>query len=211
MLPPRLMEGYQAYREKARGPLRVRFAAQARAQHPQTMVIGCCDSRVAPETIFDADPGELFVCRNIANLVPRSDSPMGDASVAAALEYAVLELAVKHIVVLGHAGCGGVAAFARRAAPLSPQNYTGRWIAGIAEAQARLPADACGRADYATLLEQASVATSLRNLRSYPCVDAAVAAGSVTLHGAHFDILTGDLALYDRETGAFVLAQQGAG
>ena len=207
MLPQRLMEGYRAYREKARGPHRVRFAAQARAQQPHTMVIGCCDSRVAPETVFDADPGELFVCRNIANLVPRSDSPMGDASVAAALEYAVLELAVGHIVVLGHAGCGGVAAFAWRTAPLSAQNYTGRWIAGIEDAQAQLPQTARGQADYTTLLEQASVATSLRNLRSYPCVATAVESGSLTLHGAHFDILTGTLALYDRHTGEFVIAE----
>ena len=145
MLPQRLMQGYRAYREKASGSQRVRFAGQARAQQPQTMVIGCCDSRVAPETIFDAEPGQLFVCRNIANLVPRSDLPISDASVAAALEYAVLELAVGHIVVLGHAGCGGVAAFARRAKPLSAQNYTGRWIAGIEDAQARLPPTARGR------------------------------------------------------------------
>ncbi|HMB11963.1 carbonic anhydrase [Saliniramus sp.] len=179
MLPQRLMQGHRAYREKASGPQRVRFAAQARAQQPQTMVIGCCDSRVAPETVFDADPGELFVCRNIANLVQRSDSPMGDASVAAALEYAVLALAVKHIVMLGHAGCGGIAAFARRATPLSAQNYT-------------------------TLLEQASVAMSLRHLRSYPCVATAVEAGSLTLHGAHFDIRTGALALYDQHTAGFI-------
>ncbi|MCC5980069.1 MAG: carbonic anhydrase [Salinarimonas sp.] len=207
MLPQRLMEGYGAYRRKARGPQRVRFAAQAREQHPETMVIGCCDSRVAPETVFDADPGELFVCRNIANLVPRSDSAMGDASVAAALEYAVLGLAVKHIVVLGHAGCGGIAAFSRRAAPLSQQNYTGRWIAGLAETEAGMPESARRQPDYSTRLEQASVATSLANLRSYPCIDAAVEAGRLTLHGAHFDIMTGALTLYDRRTRRFVLAE----
>ncbi|KPQ12126.1 MAG: carbonic anhydrase CynT [Saliniramus fredricksonii] len=204
MLPQRLMQGYRAYREKASGSQRVRFAGQARAQQPQTMVIGCCDSRVAPETIFDAEPGELFVCRNIANLVPRSDSPMGDASVAAALEYAVLALAVKHIVVLGHAGCGGIAAFARRAKPLSAQDYTGRWIAGIAEAQTRLPEKARGQTDYTTLLEQASVATSLHHLRGYPCVATAVESEGLTLHGAHFDIRTGALALYDQNAARFI-------
>jgi carbonic anhydrase len=207
MLPQRLMEGYHAYRRKARGTQRVRFEAQAREQHPETMVIGCCDSRVAPETVFDSDPGELFVCRNIANLVPHSASAMGDASVAAALEYAVLGLAVKHIVVLGHAGCGGVAAFARRAGPLSPQNYTGRWIAGLAKTEAGIPETAREQPDYPSRLEQASVATSLANLHSYPCVATAVEAGNLTLHGAHFDILTGALALYDRRMQRFVLVE----
>ncbi len=104
----------------------------------------------------------------------------------------------------GHAGCNGIAAFARRATPLSQQNYTGRWIAGLAETEAELPEATRGQADYATLLEQASIATSLANLHSYPCVDAAVEAGSLTLHDAHFDIMTGTLALYDRRTGHFI-------
>jgi carbonic anhydrase len=206
MLPRRLMEGYGAYREKARGPLRVRFAAQARDQHPETMVIGCCDSRVAPETIFDADPGDLFVVRNIANLVQRSDSPMGDGSLAAALEFAVLSLAVRHIVVLGHAGCGGVAAFARGRSDLSAKNHTGRWIAGLEDAQRAFSATERTRPDYNALLERASIAASLRNLRSYTFVEDAVQAGKLTLHGAHFDIVTGDLALYDKHADDFVIA-----
>ena len=93
------------------------------------MVIGCCDSRVSPEVIFDAGPGELFVVRNVANLVPVYQ-PDGNAhGVSAALEYAVTVLRVKHIVVLGHAQCGGIRAFIDKIEPLSPGDFIGKWMA----------------------------------------------------------------------------------
>src|ERR1700710_2462605 len=110
--PQRLGEGYRSFRA-ARLPAeqsRYRDLAE-RGQAPETMIVGCCDSRVAPEVIFDAGPGELFVVRNVANLVPPYQPDGGAHGVSAALEYAVRALRVKHIVVLGHAQCGGIRAF----------------------------------------------------------------------------------------------------
>ena len=127
--PERLIEGYRAflsgrftieqgrYRELAEG-----------GQSPEIMVIGCCDSRVSPEVIFDANPGELFVMRNVANLVPPYEPDGAQRAVSAALEFAVQALKVKHIVVLGHARCGGIRTFAERGEPLSPGDFIGNWM-----------------------------------------------------------------------------------
>src|SRR5918911_460051 len=127
--PQRLIDGYSAF---AAGRLpaeqhRYRELAE-RGQTPEIMVIGCCDSRVSPEVIFDARPGELFVVRNVANIVPPY-APDGQAhGVSAALEFGVGVLKVKHIVVLGHAQCGGVRAYAEEAAPISPGDFIGKWM-----------------------------------------------------------------------------------
>src|SRR5579863_6971374 len=133
--PERLIDGYRAFRDGrlTREQDRYRELAEA-GQSPEVMVIGCCDSRVSPEVIFDARPGELFVVRNIANLVPPY-APDGHAhGVSAALEFGVMALKVKHIVVLGHAQCGGVRAFAEDADPLTPGDFIGNWMKLMAPA-----------------------------------------------------------------------------
>src|SRR5438477_3286805 len=117
-----------------------------RGQSPEVMVIGCCDSRVSPEVIFDAGPGELFVVRNVANLVPVYQPDAGAHGVSAALEYAVQVLKVKHIVVLGHAQCGGIAAFVNNTAPLSPGDFIGRWMSMFIK-----PGEKVGRRDHETI------------------------------------------------------------
>src|SRR5918992_3377509 len=124
MLPERLVDGYRAFLGERFPRERDRFAVLAEAgQRPEVMVIGCCDSRVSPEVIFDAGPGELFVVRNVANLVPPY-APDGDYhGPSAALEFGVQALKVKHIVVLGHADCGGIRAYADEAAPLSAGEF----------------------------------------------------------------------------------------
>src|SRR6058998_2069322 len=115
-LPQRLLEGYEAFRTGRLPAEQSRYHDLAeRGQSPETMVIGCCDSRVSPEVIFDAGPGELFVVRNVANLVPPYAPDASYHGVSAALEYAVRVLRVQHIVVLGHARCGGIAAYAGNA------------------------------------------------------------------------------------------------
>lgn len=130
--PQRLLEGYRAFRRHRMPEEQHRYRALAETgQRPETMIIGCCDSRVSPEVIFDARPGELFVVRNVANLVPPY-SPSGlTHGVSAAIEFAVAALKVKHIVVLGHARCGGIRAFAEQDAPLSPGDFIGKWMALI--------------------------------------------------------------------------------
>src|ERR671916_1331905 len=139
MFPQRLVDGYRAFLGERFPRERSRFAALAeRGQRPEVMIIGCCDSRVSPEVIFDASPGELFVVRNVANLVPPY-APDGDYhGTGAALEFAVQSLKVKHIVVLGHAHCGGIRAFADNAAPLSTGDFIGKWMTLIAPAAERL-------------------------------------------------------------------------
>src|SRR5258705_11322351 len=127
-LPPRLVEGYEAFRSGRLPAEQSRFRDLAEhGQSPEIMVIGCCDSRVSPEVIFDARPGELFVVRNVANIIPPY-SPDGQAhGVSAALEFGIGALRIKHIVVLGHAHCGGVKAYAHGSEPLSPGDFIGKW------------------------------------------------------------------------------------
>ena len=204
--PQRLVEGY---REFADGRLRHeqgRYRELADAgQSPEVMVIGCCDSRVSPEVIFDARPGELFVVRNVANIVPPYE-PDGHAhGVSAALEFGVAALKVKHIVVLGHARCGGVKAFAENAEPLSPGDFIGNWMRLMAPAAEKAgPQDKLSCADYITRLEQANVANSLDNLKTFPRLRELIASGRIAIRGAYFGVATGDLLLRDESTGAFV-------
>src|ERR687894_2283703 len=122
MFPTRLTEGYRAFLDGRFPSEKSRFEALAeKGQSPEVMVIGCCDSRVSPEVIFDASPGELFVVRNVANLVPPYETGGEYHGTSAALEFAVQALKVRHIVVLGHARCGGIRAFAAPSEePLSP-------------------------------------------------------------------------------------------
>src|SRR6188472_4469103 len=128
--PPQLIEGYRTFTSQRLPTEQSRYRdLSVRGQAPEVMVIGCCDSRVSPEVIFDAGPGELFVVRNVANLVPVYQPDGGAHGVSAALEYAVRALRVKHIVVLGHAQCGGIRAFIDDIEPLSPGDFIGRWMA----------------------------------------------------------------------------------
>jgi carbonic anhydrase len=169
------------------------------------MIIGCADSRVSPEVIFNARPGEMFVVRNVANLVPPY-APDGRAhGVSAALEFGVAALKVKHIVVLGHAQCGGVRAFAEDAEPLSPGDFIGKWMSLMAPAAEKVgPRGSRPMGDYLTLLEQANVALSLDNLMTFPRLRAFVEAGQIKTHGAYFGVATGKLSVRDPATGDFM-------
>jgi len=202
--PARLREGYDAFLDGRFASERTRYEALAeRGQSPEIMVIGCCDSRVSPEVIFDAAPGELFVVRNVANLVPPY-GPDGDYhGTSAALEFAVQALKVKHIVVLGHARCGGVRAFAGDAAPLSPGDFIGKWMNLMTPAAERVGRPGDDWEAYLTRLELASVENSLRNLMTFPCVRILAERGRLHLHGAYFGVATGRLLIRDPATGAF--------
>jgi len=206
MFPERLTEGYRAF---LRGPFaseRSRYEMLAEAgQRPEIMVIGCVDSRVSPEAIFDAAPGELLVVRNVANLMPPYE-PDRDSQhgTSAALEFGVQALRVKHIVVLGHAFCGGIRAFADEQDPLSPGDFIGRWMSQIAPAALSLgPRAKDDSAAYLRRLEFASVELSLKNLLTFPCVRILVERGKLEVHGAFFGVDTGVLLVRDPDTGRF--------
>ena len=190
--PLRLLDGHRDFLAHRMPIERDRFLELAkRGQHPATMVIGCCDSRVSPEVIFDSHPGELFVVRNIANLVPAYESGGACHGVFAALEFAVLVLKVEHIVVMGHAHCGGIRAFAEHGPPLSPGDSVHQWMSMIAPAAER--AGPTHQPNYLERLEKASIARSLENLMSFAYVADAVKNGSLALHGAYFDVETGQV------------------
>jgi len=203
--PQRLIEGYGAF---VSGRLRAeqdRYRELAeRGQQPEIMVIGCCDSRVSPEVIFDARPGELFVVRNVANLVPPFETGGTYHGVSAALEFGVGALKVKHIVVLGHAHCGGVKAFAEEHIPLSPGDFIGRWMSLMAPALEKVgPRGSMPREQYIERLEKASVVNTLDNLLTFPRLRKLIERGAVTLHGAYFGVAAGELSVLDKDSGEF--------
>lgn len=204
--PQRLIDGYRAFCRSRLPAEQTRFRELAEhGQAPEIMVIGCADSRVSPEVIFDARPGELFVVRNVANLVPPYSPDGAYHGVSAALEFAVQVLGVGHIVVLAHARCGGVKAFAEHAAPLSAGDFIGRWMSLMAPAAAA--AGPRGEdeppAGYLTRLEQASAVNAVANLMTFPEVCSRVERGALSLHAAYFDVATGLLSARDPATGKF--------
>jgi len=203
--PQRLIDGYNDFAggRLAREQDRYRELAEV-GQSPEVMVIACCDSRCSPEVIFNSRPGELFVARNISGLVPPYTPDGATRAVSASLEFAVQALKVKHIVVLGHAQCGGIRAYVEESAPLSPGDFIGHWMALIAPAvKAAGPRGTMPLGDYLTKLEQASVLTTLDNLMTFPCVKILAERGRLTLHGAYFGVASGDLSVLDKASGEF--------
>ncbi len=203
--PQRLIDGYSAFRAERLPSEQARYRELAEhGQRPEIMVIGCCDSRCSPEVIFDVGPGELFVARNIANLVPPYTPDSAQRAMSAALEFAVQALKVKHIVVLAHAQCGGIRAYAEEAEPLSPGDFIGNWMSIIAPAaKAAGPRGDRSFTEYVTALEQASAVKTLDNLMTFPYVRRRVEAGEMQLHAAYFGVATGDLSVYDAASGKF--------
>ncbi|MEK4032939.1 carbonic anhydrase [Methylocystis sp. IM3] len=209
-LPPHLVDGYEVFLSGRFRAEQARFRTLGiKGQKPTTMVIGCCDSRVAPEAIFDAGPGELFVLRNVAALVPPYEPDDHFHGASAALEYAIMALEVHHIVVLGHGQCGGVRAFAEisvnpEAPRLSHSDFIGDWIKMLGPAVERLgcPPDPQDPA-YLQALEFESIKQTLLNLRSFPMVQILERRGYLHLHAAYFSVMDGRLLALDEASGAF--------
>jgi len=193
-----LLAGYRRFRAETWPQQRARFEAlAAQGQKPHTMVIACSDSRVDPQMIFSAGPGELFVVRNVANLVPPYMPDAAFHGTSAAVEFAVRVLAVKRVVVMGHALCGGITALIR-GAPEQARDFVAGWI-GIA-GKARAVALRCDDPVAAQEAgEHEAIRISLANLMTFPWVAEAVTEGRLTLHGAHFGVATGRLLLLDAE------------
>lgn len=208
--PTHLMTGYGRFLNK--GFVRYKETHERLAvygQTPEVMVISCCDSRVTPEGIFNVGPGELFVVRNVANLVPPYEDTEGQHGTSAAIEFAVGGLKVKHIVIMGHGQCGGVKAFRENAnAPLATGEFIGRWIKLLepaAIAMACMPIDKVD--DPQLAMEYAGIRQSLKNLMTFPFIERAVQQGVLQIHGAWFDIGSGELRVMDPETQHFDKAE----
>jgi carbonic anhydrase len=200
-----MVDGYRRFRSTGYTQQRDRWDALAlEGQEPKVMVIACSDSRVDPTTIFDTGPGQMFVVRNVANLVPHYEPDGGRHGVSAALEFAVEHLKVHHIIVMGHAQCGGIKA-ALRPETLRKGSFISSWMTIVQGPRERvmMALEIEPGIDAQKALEFAAIRQSLENLRSFPFVAAAEAAGQLALRGAYFGISDGILQLLDNTTGQF--------
>jgi carbonic anhydrase len=199
-----LVQGYHRFQGESWKRQRDRWAELSQGQSPKVMVIACSDSRVDPATVFDTSPGEMFVVRNVANLVPPFEADNGRHGVSAALEFAVTQLEVPEILVLGHGGCGGIAAaLTKRFDGCAPGEggFIAHWIDLLDDARDKVLAD---HGDDATeILEREGIKVSLANLRTFKCISDREAAGKLTLHGALFAIDDGVLHVLDEASGTF--------
>lgn len=201
-----LLTGYRRFRSDGYARERDRWSRLAEGQSPKVMVIACSDSRVDPSIIFDASPGEIFVVRNIANLVPPFEAGGGRHGVSAALEFAVTQLEVAEILVLGHGQCGGVdAALSRRfeGRPPGDGGFIAHWVDLLDEARDRVVASGVDDETARRTLEKDAVRVSLTNLRSFACIREREAAGRLKLRGGWFAVRHGVLELLDEATGQF--------
>lgn len=206
--PTALTERFHQFKAGQFEPRRIDYEElAAKGQNPEVMIVACSDSRVAPETLFNAGPGEMFVVRNVAALVPPFETSDNFHGVSAALEFGVLNIRVKHLLVMGHSGCGGVkAALNQKAALETEARFISKWMSMLDDAKLRVLAanqspDSCA---VHPQLEKAGVKTSIANLRTFPFIKELEDSGELTLHGAHFEIPTGTLTVLDNETGQFV-------
>lgn len=205
-LPEHLLIGYRNFMKGRYAAESGRYVSLAReGQAPETMLVACCDSRSSPETIFDAGPGELFVLRNVGNLIPPFEPDGEFHSTSAALEFAVDVLKVKNIVIMGHGRCGGIsAALDPKMKPLDAGDFIGKWMAMLGDLPNQLGQNSLlTPGERQTAMERISIRNSINNLRSFPYVAALEAQGELAVHGAWFDISTGELWVMD-DNGDFI-------
>jgi carbonic anhydrase len=203
----KLIEGYRRFREQDWTRERERWAELAEGQNPQVMILACADSRSDPAQIFDARPGEMFVVRNIAALAPPYETTQGYHGVSSALEFAVTQLKVGEILVMGHGKCGGcAAALTGQFDDVSPGegHFIGDWVRMLEPMrdQVRSRHDELNRSAFRDM-EYEAVKVSLANLRTFPWIAEREKAGELKIHGAHFSIAEGRLYLLDETEGEF--------
>jgi len=206
-----LLAGYRRFRENRWHPQRDRWAALREGQSPRVMIIACSDSRVDPSQIFDVDPGEIFVIRNVAAMVPPFETTPGHHGVSAALEFAVQVLKVSEILVMGHGMCGGCkAALTQELHGAEPGEggFIADWIGMLDHVREPIVREHGTKGREAErAMEQAGVKVSLANLRTFPCIRHKERAGELTLRGGFFAISDGVLHLLDEESGEFIPAE----
>lgn len=201
-----LIEGYRRFKTTGWPAQRQRWSQLADGQDPKLMVIACSDSRVDPTIIFDTSPGEIFMVRNVANMVPPFETAPGHHGVSAALEFAVTQLEIPEIVVLGHQSCGGcAAALTQRFENKQPGEggFISDWMSLLDEAREKVVAEHGTGPEAIRALELEAVRVSIANLRTFPCVPVREQAGRLRIHGAYFGIAEGVLHLLDEASGNF--------
>jgi carbonic anhydrase len=205
--PAFLLDGYTNFMSGryARETERYKHLADS-GQSPTTMIIACSDSRSAPETIFDSGPGELFVLRNVANLVPPFMPDANLHGTSAAVEFAIKQLEIKDLIVMGHGRCGGIhAALDPKGSLMAQSDFIGNWMSLLAPVAAQVAQNSwMTEAERRTALERISIRNSIGNLRTFPYIQKLESEGKLSLHGAWFDISTGELWVMDPDTGDFI-------
>lgn len=204
---PELMTGWQRFRAGRFRDQRALFERIAReGQRPTVAMVACCDSRVDPAIVFDCDPGDLFVVRNVANLVPPFEESGSYHGTSAALEFAVSVLAVRDLVVLGHSQCGGIRSLLEGPpATDAPMRFLTSWMTLAHEARiAATTAPLLPPAERQTLCERLAIRVSLRNLLTFPTIRERVDRGELRLHGWHFDLHDGVLTMFDSASHRFL-------
>jgi carbonic anhydrase len=202
-LPKSLVDGHFRFRRNVHAADRGRYIQLAElGQTPTAMVIACCDARVDVSAIFDAEPGSIFIMRNVANLVPPYEPEGKYHGTSAAVEYAVTALKVPHLIVLGHSHCGGVATYRRGVRDNVPEHgFIGRWLT-LLDNLPLVDSDIFAYGDE-TAFEFAAVRSSIANLGTFPFIQKRMSEGLLTLHGLHFDIASGELVSLEEKTGRF--------
>ena len=203
-LPRSLIEGHRRFLRDKHAPERGRYIQLAElGQAPMAMAIACCDARVDISAIFDTEPGELFILRNVANLVPNYEPDGKHHGTSAAIEFAVQELKVPHLVVLGHSHCGGIEAYRQKVRNRVPERgFLGSWLT-LLDGLKIVESDGFTYGDE-TAFELAGVRSSLAKLRNFPFVRKREEAGLLALHGLHFDLGSGSLLALNEADGGFV-------
>lgn len=201
----KLIEGYKRFHENYFVGEDQLFAELKQGQTPSTLVIACSDSRVDPAIIMDSKPGDLFVIRNVANLVPPYEVGGGYHGVSAALEFAVRMLGVEHVIVLGHQYCGGIKTLVEGVPEDSPAEFLQSWVNIADSARQRVQNETPNLSKEAQLCacEKASIVVSLENLCTFPWIKQAVNDGKLKLHGWYFDIDSGTLSAHDKNLQRF--------
>jgi carbonic anhydrase len=209
-LPENLVERYRAWQERRTPEDLALFAeAAAKGQNPTAMIITCCDSRVLIAEIFGEGPGDFFIHRNIANLVPPHEPDGRSHGTSASIEYAILALDVRHLIVMGHHGCGGVRGCHDMLAGLAPAldlptSFVGTWLRILKPGYEALAGRGLDYEERIRVLEKEAVLVSLRNLMTFPFVRDRVTEGRLELHGVWKDIRDGGLSVYDSSSDTFV-------
>ena len=202
-----LVDGFRRFREQhfeSHDSVYQQLVKQG--QTPKILVVACCDSRVDPALVFECDPGDLFVIRNVANLVPPLEGHSGHHGTTAAIEYGVSTLGVQHIIVLGHAHCGGINALVKTGGVGTPGSYIDDWMCLAESARAEVMAEmpTASLAERERACEQRAILVSLNNLATFPWIRERVESGALNLHGWYFDIEHGQLLRYEQNTHDFI-------
>lgn len=197
----KLLEGYRRFKQGYFTENLDKIQEMARHQKPSYVLITCCDARLEPSLIFDTEPGELFVIRNVANLVPPYEIEGSYHGTSAALEFAITVLEVPEIIVLGHSRCGGIRSLVLEHEKLAPNSFIERWMSIVAPVAKMADPEKLDDIKTFNRCEQAAVGFSLRNLMTYPWIASRVAAGTLKISGWHYNIFTGALKqVHDQDT-----------